>query len=366
MARCWRFSRSSILNDSPSRQDGISLESEREMRRAGSGHIIALSVRIFGEEPRMKAPATTACVLFNRFFARHSFKKHDRWLVSLACFFLGCKIEEVSKRMKDVIVASWVIQHNGSKFPFTSDSNEMIEMRDRVADCERQVLYTLEFDVSVDQPYEFIGKQCRIWRDNNQLGSKNEKPSLAALLDRTSADLAFLAVTSELCLFFTSQEIAISCLYLGLVHLSKYTQRIKLSTNKMMESIISTNNINNVIIRAFCDSFLDLFQSHIQLNASLLNQDQKYLKTDTLRSDIAKSPLAETYSNPHDGQSDSNALFYSPSKATDAIVEDDSVHESANIPPETTLVSTTEKASTIDLFEKLSELQSKLEQDNFA
>ena len=133
-----------------------------------------------------------------------------------------------------------------------------------------------------------------------------------------------------------------------------------------MESIISTNNINNVIIRAFCDSFLDLFQSHIQLNASLLNQDQKYLKTDTLRSDIAKSPLAETYSNPHDGQSDSNALFYSPSKATDAIIEDDSVHESANIPPETTLVSTTEKASTIDLFEKLSELQSKLEQDNFA
>ena len=43
---------------------------------------------------------STAQVLFHRFFVYQSFKKHDRFIISIACLFLSAKIEEFSMKGK--------------------------------------------------------------------------------------------------------------------------------------------------------------------------------------------------------------------------------------------------------------------------
>ena len=63
----------------------------------------------------MRGPATTACLLFSRFFARHSFTRVDRWGVASSCLFLAAKVEEVHRKLKDIVVAEYASQNEGAK-----------------------------------------------------------------------------------------------------------------------------------------------------------------------------------------------------------------------------------------------------------
>ena len=48
---------------------------------------------------------SSALVLFHRFYTLHSFKKHDRNVVSASCIFLASKIEEKPLRLKELVNA---------------------------------------------------------------------------------------------------------------------------------------------------------------------------------------------------------------------------------------------------------------------
>ena len=95
---CWRFTNEQVEH-SPSRLDGMSWEDEQRLRLAGCAHILE-TVRLVLEysnraiapamrtsprvtERRMRLPCSTACVLFNRFFTRQSFARHDRFVRGL-------------------------------------------------------------------------------------------------------------------------------------------------------------------------------------------------------------------------------------------------------------------------------------------
>ena len=92
---CWRFTNEQVEH-SPSRLDGMPWEDEQRLRLAGCAHILE-TVRLVLEysnraiapamrtsprvtERRMRLPCSTACVLFNRFFTRQSFARHDRFV----------------------------------------------------------------------------------------------------------------------------------------------------------------------------------------------------------------------------------------------------------------------------------------------
>ncbi len=92
---CWRFT-AAQLEATPSRLDGVPYEDEQRLRLAGCAHILE-TVRLVLEfasrasapamrapprvtEKRMRLPCSTACVLFNRFFTRQSFARHDRFV----------------------------------------------------------------------------------------------------------------------------------------------------------------------------------------------------------------------------------------------------------------------------------------------
>jgi hypothetical protein len=104
--RTWRFHRDQIGDLSPSRTCGVTYEQEHCLRRAGVAQIIAMAVDLFSSDRRVglwRQPATTACILFQRFFARQSFTSHNRWTVASACLFLGCKVEELHRKARDII-----------------------------------------------------------------------------------------------------------------------------------------------------------------------------------------------------------------------------------------------------------------------
>ena len=94
-ARVWRFSETH-LSESPSIRDGMTREEETRLRRAGSAHIME-TVRLVLEAPyrnmpeekrqaaavidaRARMPSSAAFILFNRFYMRHSFLRHDRFV----------------------------------------------------------------------------------------------------------------------------------------------------------------------------------------------------------------------------------------------------------------------------------------------
>ncbi|CAM9465859.1 unnamed protein product, partial [Chrysoparadoxa australica] len=88
-------------------RDGLKEQQEREYRRKTCFllHEAAKSIRMG------MLSIATAMVYFQRFFAEHSFKEHDRFTVAYTCIFLAGKVEETPRRLKDVLVACWGIRH---------------------------------------------------------------------------------------------------------------------------------------------------------------------------------------------------------------------------------------------------------------
>jgi hypothetical protein len=238
---CWRFT-AAQLEATPSRLDGIPYEDEQRLRLAGCAHILE-TVRLVLEyasrasapamrapprvtEKRMRLPCSTACVLFNRFFTRQSFARHDRFvrgvggpppaarttprqplgpaspaqpflrrshparhthtcclaptnqpglplppllpsaqLVATACAFLAFKVEEAHQKLYKVVSCArdaWYAARSPA-VPLLTPAQE-VALHQSVLEAERCVMYTLEFDVGVVHPYAFLGAHLKCWK----------------------------------------------------------------------------------------------------------------------------------------------------------------------------------------------------------
>lgn len=112
-------------------------------------------------------------------------------IVATAALFLAAKVEEQHRRVKHLIDASYCVLHGTDRPPFEEASVEWRTRRDGLLETERILLYTLEFDVAIEQPYGMVTTQLRRWRDGGVFGSRFDKiPELAAL-DRAAAALIF-------------------------------------------------------------------------------------------------------------------------------------------------------------------------------
>lgn len=155
---------------------------------------------------RMKGPASTAMVLFNRYFIRHSFARHSRVVsdvfeplrrptagelvrglnfesrpsslppmrlpmqkVATACAFMGLKVEEMHQKVRHVINNSYEVYHRKPRM--NQDGPEFLEWRQHTLETERSLLFTLEFDVSVDHPYLQIKNSLNSWKEQGLFGS---------------------------------------------------------------------------------------------------------------------------------------------------------------------------------------------------
>mmetsp|Transcript_10167 Transcript_10167/g.17911 ORF Transcript_10167/g.17911 Transcript_10167/m.17911 type:complete len:293 (-) Transcript_10167:2845-3723(-) len=113
----------------------------------------------------------TALVYCHRFAKVQTFNEFDRFVLGTACVFLAAKVEEDMRRLDDVVVAAQglhdfgpavaildpaVLPPNGASGSSGSSGSgrEVVRVvREKVLLCERVLLHSLSFDVSVTHPH---------------------------------------------------------------------------------------------------------------------------------------------------------------------------------------------------------------------
>ena len=72
--------------------------------------------------------------------------------VATTCLFLASKVEETPKKLKDVIIEAYKVQHQTVQPP-DPDSQELWKLKEQILICERELLRVLGFDLSVEHAY---------------------------------------------------------------------------------------------------------------------------------------------------------------------------------------------------------------------
>lgn len=221
----------------PSVKEGMSVEEEATKRKK-TCRFIEEACRIL-KIPRVAR--ATALIFFHRFYAKHSFNKHDRFEVAVACILLAAKTEESPRKVVNVIEecdklrtrakAAGRMSSQGQSpsggagaEPLDPKSEEFIKLKERILLLERVVLHTIGFELSVDHPYKFIVDKIKMLMQKRQVEYTNPKPGLDAkeLRDKLMNELVQYSMNfvndslqTSLCIQYPSENIAMACVFLG-------------------------------------------------------------------------------------------------------------------------------------------------------
>ncbi|PVV01313.1 hypothetical protein BB560_004269, partial [Smittium megazygosporum] len=163
-----------MLQNSPSRKDGLSFSEEEDFRRYGS--ILIQSSGILLKLPQVVT--ASASVLFQRIYCILSFKEFPIRNAVLGCLFLATKTGESLRKIKDIISVVDLVIKKDRDFPTTlidCGSQKFLDLRDDLLTAEMMLLRNLAFSVHVQLPYGLLVSymQC--------LGlESNQKPNVIA------------------------------------------------------------------------------------------------------------------------------------------------------------------------------------------
>ena len=87
-----------------------------------------------------KLPVMTAQCFFHKFFARESFRRHDRFVVAQACLFLAAKVEESAVSLRSLVRECHGVRYAGKSRAPLDESSER-DVKRSVVMAERAVLY---------------------------------------------------------------------------------------------------------------------------------------------------------------------------------------------------------------------------------
>ncbi|KAH7286385.1 hypothetical protein KP509_32G005000 [Ceratopteris richardii] len=155
----WFFPREQIEKNSPSRNDGISLAKENQLRKSYCVFLQDLGMRL--KVPQLTI--ATSIIFCHRFFLRQSHAKNDRYMIATACMFLAGKVEETPKLLQNVLSVSYEIRHKKDKVAnppggtlcrSTLPKEVYEDEKERVLLAENLVLRTLDFDLNIIHPYK--------------------------------------------------------------------------------------------------------------------------------------------------------------------------------------------------------------------
>ena len=230
------------ISQLPSLKDGMTAEDESEKRRK--------TCRFIEEAGRLlklpRVAVSTAMVFFHRFYAKHSFAKHDRFEVAVATIVLAAKTEESPKKVNTVILECHKLKHRGMQAgrisqqrtssggasppppPPSADldpkGKEFTKLKERILLLERVILHTIGFELSIDHPYKFFVEQIKKLIHTRQLKYISPPADLPSsqLVTKMMNELVQYAMSfandsmhTSLCLQFTPQEIATACVFLA-------------------------------------------------------------------------------------------------------------------------------------------------------
>ncbi|XP_004247372.1 putative cyclin-T1-1 [Solanum lycopersicum] len=195
------MSKEEIEKCSPSRKDGIDAMHEAHLRYSYCAFLQNLGIRL-------DLPQTTigtAMVLCHRFFVRRSHACHDRFLIATAALFLAAKSEETARPLNNVLKASCEIFHKQdlAVLSYFLPVDWFEQYRERITEAEQMILTTLNFELTVQHPYE-------------SLTSTLEKLGLSeTVLVNLALHLVSEGLRSSLWLQFKPYQIAAGAAYLA-------------------------------------------------------------------------------------------------------------------------------------------------------
>ncbi|ORE23298.1 cyclin-like protein [Rhizopus microsporus] len=115
----WLFTKEDLY-DTPSILDGISFEQEQTDRVKGCHYLLAVGAKL--NLPQLVM--VTATTFFHRFFMRQSMKRFHVYDIAATSLFVATKVEECTRRMKDIVTACAQKAQKNDKLSLEEDSKQ--------------------------------------------------------------------------------------------------------------------------------------------------------------------------------------------------------------------------------------------------
>ena len=120
----------------------------------------------------------TAQCFFHRFFAKESFRRHDRFVVAQACLFLAAKVEESAVALKHLVPTCHRVRYAGragAEAP-ADDSDAGRELKRKVLEAERSVLYARPGGtLGISARHPAAGPRPALGRSGSRLGTSTRR-----------------------------------------------------------------------------------------------------------------------------------------------------------------------------------------------
>ncbi|KAJ5067067.1 cyclin [Anaeramoeba ignava] len=195
----WIFEKQTIIENTPSRKEGIDFETELNEREETSIFILTLGKLLDLNEIII----CTSQYYFHRVFLKYSFNKEDSnqaRMMAAGCVLLASKIHECAKKTRDIINCYHFIITGGQQILEIGD--HFHKLRADLVLAESRVLRALCFDLDIVVP-------------NVYLLHFSKSLSLSQSTFKIASKLLNDSMTSILCLLCTPVEIACGCIHLA-------------------------------------------------------------------------------------------------------------------------------------------------------
>ncbi|KAF2236800.1 cyclin-like protein, partial [Viridothelium virens] len=199
----WLFSEDE-LRRTPSVADGMTPETERELRGKGVNFISQVGIML--KLPQLTL--STAAVFFNRFLMRNSLvdkpgrKALHHYQVAATAVFLATKVEENCRKVKELVIACCRVAQKNPNLIVDEQSKDYWRWKDTILLNEDVLLENLCFDLTIEAPHKIFYEYLKLHGVEHHRELRN-------------AGWAFLndAILTQLCLLFPSRTIAAAALY---------------------------------------------------------------------------------------------------------------------------------------------------------
>lgn len=199
----WIFSERELLH-TPSVQDGMSADKEKEIRAKGINFIRQVGIMLKLPELTL----STAAIFFNRFLMRVSLvdrpnqKALHHYTLGATALFLATKVEESCRKMKDLVVACCRVAQKNPNLLIDEQSKDFWKWRDTILLNEDVLLEMLCFDLTIEAPHKQLYEMLKYYHVHHNKQLRN-----AAWAFVTDSNI------TQLCLLCSSHTIAAAALY---------------------------------------------------------------------------------------------------------------------------------------------------------
>ncbi|KAF2147507.1 uncharacterized protein K452DRAFT_323577 [Aplosporella prunicola CBS 121167] len=201
----WLFTEEELLH-TPSIEDGMKPEQEREMRYKGMTFIWQVGAML--KLPQLTL--STAGVFLNRFITRNSlvskdgFKALHHYQIAATSLFLATKVEENCRKMKELVVACCRVAQKNPNLLVDEQTKDYWRWRDTILFNEDVLLEAICFDLTVESPHKLLFDMLIYFRVEHDKRLRNASWSFINDSNLTTC-----------CLMFNSRTIAAAALYCG-------------------------------------------------------------------------------------------------------------------------------------------------------